>query len=122
MSEPSPSDPASIDESERPVLDYRRPGNSEQYAKPSRHQLPPKFAFGFLGAVGVLCVGWPLLAERPVHHLVVFIAAGLAAVGVAMLSVAESRLAGAGVVCAFALWLLLVGTCSAIGFVKPGVL
>lgn len=120
MSEPSPTDPAPIDQNEHHVLDYRRPADLERHTRPPRRHLPPKFAFGFLAAVGILCFCWPLVSEMPVRHLVLFIAVGLVSIGLVLLSIDAMRLAGAGILCAVALWLLLVGACSGIGFVRPG--
>jgi hypothetical protein len=120
MTEQFPPNPAPTDD--RPVLDYRGKVDAERFPRAPRRHLPPKFGFGFLGTVGMLCVSWPFVAERSIHHVVLFIAVGIAAIGLVMLLLGKSRLAGAGVLCAVVLWFLLVGSCSGIGFVKPGAL
>lgn len=103
-----------------PVLNYRGPSVAEHFDRRARRPLPPPLGYGFLAAVGILCVSWPLLAERAFPHLVIYIGATLAVIGISMLIGTRSRLVGIGVLTAVALWLLMVGSCSGIGFVKPG--
>ena len=115
-SEPPPSErPADL-----PMLDYHTPFLPERFAKPSRRPLPPNLGYGFLGAVAFLFVCWPILAERYLPHIVLYIAVLGLVIGIGLTIVKETRLAGLGALAAVALWLLLVGSCSAIGFVKPG--
>lgn len=106
------------------VLNYQR-GQDDLVRLPRpRKQIPRPTAIGFAATSVALATAWIMLDSTGqfVPHVALFAAGAVALVGFSLAIWPATRLAGAGVLVALGTWLLLLGACSRIGFVRPGVI